>query len=161
LSAFAIAKRKPSDKARALAVTWGAGGLVAALIRAVWSDLRDDEDDELLDDKHWDPARLTLATIAGPLYGLPIIGAELEAGTYRLTGHYRPDGTFLTNATDAALALKHLPDTLTGQRELDKVLRDLETILSGAALFNDTAAAYSSLSHLARDLYRLSQNATN
>jgi hypothetical protein len=160
LSAYALGSKKSKGaKARALAVTWLAGGLVASVIRATMRDLRDDDDDEFFDEKNWDPKRLALASLTGPFGGLPFLGDALEATAFGLAGEYLPDGNLFSNAPKA---VERSADLLMGDHpeDLEEAAKDAETILSGAGLFSDSAAATASFSHLIRDLIAIAENFT-
>jgi hypothetical protein len=160
LSAYALGSKKSKGaKARALAVTWLAGGLLASVIRATMRDLRDDDDDETFDEKNWDPKRLALATVTGPFQGLPFLGDALEATVFKIGGEYLPEGNMFSNAPKAA---DRTADLIMGDRpeDLEEAAKDAETILSGAGLFSDSAAAASSFSHLLRDLINIAENLT-
>jgi hypothetical protein len=160
LSAYALGSGKtPAAKARALAVTWLAGGLLASVIRATTRDLRDDDDDETFDEKNWDPKRLALASLTGPFGGIPFLGDALESTAFKLAGEYLPDGNLFSNIPKA---ITRLADLLQGDgpADLEEAAKDAETILSGAGLFSDSAAAAASISHLLRDLLAIVENAT-
>lgn len=159
--------RTRAQKARAIAVTWGFGGAGAAVIRAIMADMRDDEDDELFDDKYWNVSRLVAQTLAGPFSGVPVLGDFLEKGTFGLMEElglepgYLPDGNLLDAVPRGAKAGKSLAEnTVSGELfdDMDLLVKDVDTLLNGAAPFNDSAAAYSSFAHLARDLFRIGKN---
>jgi hypothetical protein len=160
LSAYALANKPPAAKARALAVTWIAGGVVATLIRSAMRDIRDDgEDDEIFDDKNWDPTRLALSSLTGPLAGVPALGDAAEAMVFSLFGEYLPEGNLISGFSNAGRSGEKIPDWLTGDREgIDNAIKDTEAILSGFGLLSDSAAAVTSLLHVARDLFGIVQN---
>ena len=160
LAAYAFSSKKSKGaKARALAVAWLAGGLVASVIRATMRDIRDDDDDEIFDEKNWDPKRLALSSLTGPFAGIPFLGDALEATAFGIAGEYLPDGNLFSNAPKA---LERTADLLMGDHpeDLEEAVKDAETILSGAGLFSDSAAATASFSHLLRDLVNIVENAT-
>jgi hypothetical protein len=159
--------RTKSQKARALAVTWGFGGAMAAVIRAMVADIRDGEDDELLDEKYWNPARLSAQTLAGPFSGFPIAGDFLEGGTFALwkklgmNPGYLPEGNLLDSIPRAAKSADRMTtNALTSSEydDIDTIIKDVDTMVNGVAPFNDSAAAYSSFIHLGRDLFRIGKN---
>jgi hypothetical protein len=157
--AFSFSKHKTkSDRARAFFLAWGAGGVFAALIRAVMSDIRDDEDDEWFDERNWDPKRLALAALTGPFGGLPIIGDTLEAAVFKMFGEYLPQGNLFKSVERAVEAAKNVPDWFTGDREFMEAVRDVESILSGAGLVSGNAAGLAAFSHLIRDLLAIGGN---
>jgi hypothetical protein len=157
LAAMALTKGTNAEKARALAVTWGIGGGMAALVRAVMADIRSDDDEEFFDDRHWNPKRLALQTMTGPLQGFPIVGSVAEAGVFKLAGEYLPEGNLFDSASKGAVAAQNI---FTGKSFEDdgKLVRDIDRLLSGMALFNDSAAAYSSISHLLKDMFSITKN---
>jgi hypothetical protein len=160
LAAYAFSSKKSKGaKARALAVAWLAGGLVASVIRATMRDIRDDDDDEIFDEKNWDPKRLALSSLTGPFAGIPFLGDALEATAFGIAGEYLPDGNLFSNAPKA---LERTADLIMGDHpeDLEEAVKDAETILSGAGLFSDSAAATASFSHLVRDLVNIVENAT-
>lgn len=160
LTAFAMSKGTAAEKARAIAVTWGYGGAMAAIIRAIMADLRNNDDDEWFDEKHWNPKRIALQTLTGPIQGIPLLGDAIQGGAFKLSGEYLPEGNLLSGMERGAVASKNI---LTGKsfEDDEKLLRDVDALLSGLALGNDTLAAYSSLSHLAKDLYMGTKNAAD
>lgn len=158
LAAFALAKKSPAEAARAMAVTWIVGGVIASLIRAAMRDLRDDDDEEWFDDRNWSLKRLGLSSLTGPLQGLPFIGDALEAGIYKLAGEYLPEGNLFSAGGQAASSITHAPDYLTGERGLEDAIKDAEAVLSGAAPISDSAAAAASVSHVIRDIYGILSN---
>ena len=151
--------RSLGEKARAVAVTWVVGGMVASIIRAAMRDVRSDDDDELFDDRNWSPKRLALSSITGPLQGIPFLGDAAEAGIYSLAGEYLPDGNLLSSLPRSFKAATQVDDW--GDKKPDEIMKDVETILSGAAFFNDSLSAASSLSHLARDVFGIADNFTD
>jgi len=160
LSAYALGSKKSKGaKARALAVTWLAGGLLASVIRATMRDLRDDDDDETFDEKNWDPKRLALASITGPFGGIPFLGDALESTVFKIGGEYLPEGNLFSSIPKA---VDRMVDLIMGDRpeDLEEAAKDAETILSGAGLFFESASAASSFSHLLRDLINIAENLT-
>jgi hypothetical protein len=160
IAAFQHSDRTPMEKARALGVVWLAGGIVSTLIRSAMRDIRDDgEDDEIFDERNWDPARLGLQSLTGPLGGLPYIGDAIESAIFAAAGEYLPSsGTPLDNVEKAVIPLKRL---ITGDIEgAGQAMKDGEAILSAGALADDRLSALNSLSHVARDLFGIMQNVT-
>jgi len=160
LTAFTLASKDASmgDKARAVAVTWLVGGMIATLIRTAWKDARDGDDDDLLDAKNWDAKRLALSTLTGPLQGLPILGDLIQGAIYKATGTYSIEGNIFSSVGQAAQAVGRVPDWFDGTRDADGVFKDVEALLSGFAVSNDTVSAAASISHLARDLYGVAKS---
>lgn len=157
LAAYNLAKGTPAQKVRALAVTWGVGGAVAALIRAIMADIRSDDDEELFDDRHWNPTRLSLQTLTGPLQGIPILGDSLEGAVFAAAGEYLPEGNLLSSGQAAVKGGINLA-TLESFEEDGDLMRDIDGLLTGSGLFWDSAAAASSLSHLVKDLFSIAKN---
>lgn len=158
LTAYAFAKKPVGEKMRALAVTWLVGGVGASLIRAAMRDVRDDEDDELFDERNWDPKRLSLSSLAGPLQGIPILGDVLEGAIFKATGTYLPEGNLFSGVEGAIRGTSKVPDWFNGDREWEDIFADIEGILGGAAPFSDSAAAATSASHVVSDTMRILDN---
>lgn len=160
LSAYALANKPAGAKARALAVTWLAGGVVATLIRAAMRDIRDDgDDDEVFDPKNWDPKRLALSALTGPLQGIPALGDAAEAMLFAAFGEYLPEGNLISGFQNAGRTGENIPDWFTGDREgWDNAIKDTESLMSGFGLLSDSAAAVTSLLHVARDLFGIVEN---
>jgi len=161
LSIYALANRPAGAKARALAVTWLAGGVMASVIRATMRDLRDSDDDEIFDEKNWDLKRLALSSLTGPIQGVPMLGDAVEAMVFSAFGEYLPSGNMLSNAEKAAGSVGNVGKWFTGERELDDALKDAEAILSGVGLVSENAAAATSLMHVLRDAYGIIDNLTD
>lgn len=148
--------RSIGEKSRAIGVTWVVGGVMASIIRAAWRDMRDDDDDETFDERNWSLKKLALLSLTGPLQGIPFLGEELEASIYSIGGEYQPGGNLLGSIPKAFKAATRVTDW--GDAKPDEIMRDVEAILQGLALGNDTISAASSLSHLARDLFGVAAN---
>lgn len=150
--------RSLGEKARAVAMTWIVNGMIATMIRAVMKDIRTDDDDET-DEKIYSPRALILSSLTGPLQGVPFLGAEIESAIYGASGEYLPGGTLLGGLPQAFKAATRVTDW--GDAKPDEVIRDIDQIISGLALFNDTISAASSVSHLIRDAYGIVENAVD
>lgn len=152
------ADRSLGEKARAVAVTWVVGGMVATIIRAAMRDVRDDDDDEWFDEKNWGVKRLALSSLTGPFQGIPFIGDMIEGGVYSMAGEYLPEGNLFSSIPKSLKTATQVSEW--GDKKPDEIIRDIETILSGAALVDPTgnSAATASLSHLVRDLFSIGQN---
>lgn len=156
-------KRSLAYKTKVLGLVWGVGGMGAAILRAAVRDMRDDgEDEEVFDERNWDPKRLLLAALTGPFAGVPFIGDMIESATYAATGTYMPGGDLFSSAAKAPKSVGRLADMTIGDEEADAatILKDVEAILTAMGLFNETLSAYSSLSHVARDAYSVGSNFT-
>ena len=158
LAAYNLATGTTSQKARALAVTWIAGGVFASLIRAVMRDIRDSDDDEFFDEKNWDPKRLTLSSLTGPLAGLPVIGDAIEAAAFGAAGEYLPEGNLFSAVPNSVRGLRNVPDWFTGDRAPKEMAKDIEAILYGTAPFSSTGSAATSASHVLRDVLDILDN---
>lgn len=143
---------------RAAAVTWLWGGVFASIIRAAMRDVRDDEDDEWFDERNWNPTRMAVASLSGPLYGLPIVGKELESGMMYLADERPFEGTLFSGISQGIRSTKSL---LNGGEDygMEEALRDLESIAMASAFISETGAAATSIMHVVRDLYGIVTNA--
>jgi hypothetical protein len=100
---------------------------------------------------------MLLAAATEPFYGLPFIGAAIEEGVYVAAGEYNMTGSILS-PTRAIRAMMKLPDTLSGERDIEDIMKDLQAILSVMGLFNQNLAATTSLSNIAIDAFTLGKN---
>jgi len=158
INAYALMNKPPGEKAKTLAVTWALSGIAATVIRAIMRDLRSDEDEEWLDEKNWNPTRIGLMALTGPLGGFPIVGKEIEAAIFSAAGIWSPNGSLLNAPAKAAQTITDFPGYFDGDKDFSDALRDAETILTGAAPVSDTAAAAASFSHVVRDVFGLMDN---
>ena len=156
----AWAARDPKKLARTLAVVWGAGGLAAALIRTAWRDMRDDDDEEIFDEKSWSLSRLAAATAAGPFQGIPAFGELIESGINHMTGTYAPSGGMLSQAADGVTAAKRLVTGKTAESNepVEQTLKAVKSFLFTVGLANDTVAAANSLLNIADDAAKIADN---
>jgi hypothetical protein len=150
-----------SRKTRVLFVGWLVMGMMAAVLRAAKRDLLDGGDDEWFDEKNWSLKNLALSTLCGPLGGLPIIGDMVQSGVYTMAGEYYPEGNIVSNFGKGTQALMHTPEWFDGTKDAGEIISDVDKILSGLAVLNGRAAEYSSLMHLAKDLFGLSKQVTD
>ncbi len=158
LALYAMSERTFAEKARTMAYVAMISPLLASLIRNAWRDARDSEDDDIFDERNWDAKRLALAVLTEPLAGVPVLGEMAQEAIYKGAGVYSPSGNLLSSGANALPALKRLPGTLTGEEDARQVLRDAESLLTGAGLFNANLAAAASLSHIVRDLFGVGEN---
>jgi hypothetical protein len=144
------------DKAGNVAFTsaklWIIGGILATLLRTIIRDLRNDDDDEIFDERYWNPQRLALMASMGPLSAVPFVGGMLEDATYSATGQFMPKGGMLGFLSD--------PAALPRKWSKGKVepLKDLETLATGGAGFSGTSAAAASALHIIRDVVGFIEN---
>lgn len=158
LLTYAFAKGDASQKARTIAYVILINSIMASIIRSAWKDARDDEDEEIFDERNWSLKRIALNAATDWTTGLPVIGEMIQAGAFKLAGEWQPEGGLFSTFSGAAPAVKRLPDLFTGELDADQALKDIESILSAMGLANDSMAAAASLSHLVRDLYGVADN---
>jgi len=155
MAAWAAADWKnPAQAAKVLALTWGVGGLAAQIIRNIFRDIRDDDDEEWFDEKNWSPKRLAFAALTGPLQGLPILGEAIELAAAKATGQFAPEGSLLSGLVDAAEAIHSLPKAIESGEPIEETIRKVESLMSGMAMADDRIAAMASVAHVATDLFR-------
>lgn len=155
LLVYNLAKRPLGIKVNTMLFVWVFNGLLSQLMRAALRDARDDQDDEWFDKKHWDWGRLGMAAAIDPLHGVPLLGDSLQSWALGWGGYWAPEGTLLNNISNTHRAVRALPATLRGERSARQVLRDVDAMLSGAGMFSNELAAYASFSHLAKDLFEV------
>jgi len=160
ITAYALAEKPTAEKLKAVAITWGVGGALAAVIRAALRDMRDDGDDEFFDERNWDPRKLALQTLTGPLQGIPILGKEIESSINAAFDQWQTDGSLLSAGRQLAQRYDRMDDHLA-KGDVDNLMKDAELILTFLSPGSDSMAASTSISHLVRDLYNLLKNAAN
>lgn len=146
-------KDKAAAVAKAAAVTWMVSGILQAVVRSVFRDLRNDDDDELFDERHWDLKRLGLMALTGPFGGMPVFGDMIEGSIYKAAGEWMPSSTLLDGLANAFPAAWNLI-----KLDSDDVLKDIEAVLTGGATFSGTSAAGASAMHAVRDAVNIYEN---
>ena len=159
LAIYNVARGTPAQKARTLGFLFLVNGLGATLIRTALRDLRDD-DDKLFDEKNWSPLRLGLASMTDPFRGFPFIGDAVSAAICAGAGQWQPSGNLFDFLGGGGQGLRNAWKLATGDRErsMENILRDVDLILSAAALPSDALAAWASLAHLAKDAWSIGAN---
>jgi hypothetical protein len=134
------------------AKVWIIGGILTTLLRTIVRDLRSDDDDEIFDERYWNPQRLALMAATGPLSAVPFLGGMAEASTYAATGQFMPKGGML-NFMESAAAIP----AKWGKGKVEP-LKDLETLATAGAGFSGTSAAAASALHILRDVVGFIEN---
>lgn len=134
LMAWAAAEGRSNPKyaAKVAALTFIVGGSGAYALKGIFKMAKGDDSDE-----YWSPARIAKATILGPLQGVPGFTALTDTGNM-----FSGFGQGLHAVTHLANDEEHDPIAM---------LRDVESILSAAGLFNEDAASLAALSHAGVD----------
>jgi hypothetical protein len=159
ITAYALAEKPTAEKLKAVAITWAVSGGMASILRAIMRDMRDDGD-ELFDERNWDPRKLALQTLTGPLQGIPILGKEIEASINAAFGQWQTDGSLLSTGKQLFQRVpKMAKDISTG--DIDNLLKDAELILTFFSPGSENVASAASWSHVVRDLVALVKNAAN
>lgn len=162
LALYAGTKGRSGDFGKALFYVLILNGLVSTVIRSAFRDLRDDDDDEIFDEKNWGWNRMAAMLISDPLYGFPVVGEAIESGIFNAFGVYTPSGPLfdIAPAVPAAkrMLTQHPVDLLEGEAEFRDILRDVNRILSTAGLFNNTIAGAASISNLVKDSFEVGDN---
>lgn len=120
-------------------------------------DIRDDRDEEIFDERNWDPLRLALSSLTGPLQGVPVMGEALHKAIFAIGDEF----AFDSSAIDLARPATAARDLVTGESFEDgfsDTLRDLESTMQGIGYFSDQAAAATSIMHMVRDLEGVASN---
>ena len=138
-------------------------GLVGIVIRNAFRDMRDDDDDEVFDEKNWGWKRLAAQFISDPIYGIPVIGETIEGGIYTAFGVYQPTGSVFDVARGVPAVKRMLTqypmEVLEGEAEFRDIVADVNRVLAAAGLFNSTIAGAASISNLAKDVFEVTDNA--
>jgi hypothetical protein len=160
LAAYAINVQDPARIGRTLFSLVVLNSLLGNVIRSAWSDARDDDDDELLDEKHWGWKRMLTSSMVDSIQvrGIPVLGDAISSGFYDAVNQYHQTGS-LINFGGFIRAMKHIPKYVEGDADWEMTFKDIDGILSVGGLFNESIAAAASLSHLANDAFGVSKNA--
>ncbi|NBW08661.1 MAG: hypothetical protein EBR82_11610 [Caulobacteraceae bacterium] len=138
-------------------------GLVGIVIRNAFRDMRDEDDEEIFDEKNWGWKRLAAQFISDPIYGIPVVGETIETGVYAAFGVYKPSGPLFDVARGVPAATrmvtKYPMELLEGDAEFRDIVADVNRILGTAGLFNSTIAGAASISNLVKDAFEVGDNA--
>jgi hypothetical protein len=144
---------------KALTYVFLLNGLVGIVIRNAFRDMRDDDDDEIFDEKNWGWKRLAAQFISDPIYGIPVVGETIEGAIYTAFGVYQPSGSVfdVARGVPAAkrLVTQYPMDLLEGEAEFRDIVADVNRVLAAAGLFNSTIAGAASISNLAKDAFEV------
>jgi hypothetical protein len=160
LVAYSFAERDTATKIRTLAYVVALNSIASSILRSIWRDMLDDEDEELFDDKYWSPKRIALAVATEPLYGFPVLGSTAQNAIYAAFGEYQPGGTMF-DVDRAINPVKRIPEYLSGDFEMRDVMRDIDMIVSAMGIAHPNIAAAASITHLAKDLFNLGDSAVD
>ena len=160
LVAYSFAERDTATKLRTIAYVLAVNAIGSQILRSIWRDTQDDDDEELFDDKYWNPKRFLMAAATEPLYGIPVFGSMLEEAVYKSAGEYNPQ-TSLFSVASAVGPIKRLPDHLSGDTEMRDVFSDIDKIISSLGIMHPNIAATASMTHLAKDLFGLADSAVD
>lgn len=159
LSIYAVARKPWQQKVRALTLTWLVGGLFASVIRAAMRDARDDgEDDEVFDERNWNPTLLLAQSITSPLRGIPFLGEGIESAIFKAMGEYHPEGNLFSVGGKASTAIMDIPEW--GSQDASATLKDMEDIVTAAGVFHGGASSATSVLHIIRDIFGVAENLT-
>jgi hypothetical protein len=160
LVAYSFAERDTATKMRTLAYVVAINSIASSILRSIWRDMLDDDDEELFDDKYWSPKRIAIAAATEPLYGFPVLGSTAQNAIYRAFGEYQPGGTMF-DVDRAINPVKRIPEYLEGDFEMRDVIRDIDMIVSAMGLAHPNIAAAASITHLAKDLFNIGDSAVD
>ena len=160
LVAYSFAERPLATRMRTLAYIVAINSIGASILRSIWRDILDDEDDELFDDKYWSAKRIMMAVATEPFYGFPVLGSVVQEAVYKSFGEYRPQGS-LFSVDNAVGPIKRLPEYMEGDFEMRDVMRDIDMIVSALGLAHPNIAAAASITHLAKDLFNIGDSAVD
>ena len=160
LVAYSFAERDTATKMRTLAYVVAINSIASSILRSIWRDMLDDDDEELFDDKYWSPKRIAIAAATEPLYGFPVLGSTAQNAIYKAFGEYRP-GRSMFDVDRAINPVKRIPEYLSGDFEMRDVMRDIDMIVSAMGLAHPNIAAAASITHLAKDLFNIGDSAVD
>ena len=96
-----------AEDLRVLAISHLIVGPMIQMIGAIWSDMRDDDDDELFDDKYWNPLDFLRAVALGPFSGVPVLRDVIDA----YDGESGPLASVAKGVQSGAALIKGPPDS--------------------------------------------------
>ncbi|MDC0088173.1 hypothetical protein OAI07_01380 [Akkermansiaceae bacterium] len=158
LLAQTLASGTKQDKARALIFFYIVNGFAASVIRNIWRDARDGDDDEFFDAENWDMKSMLVASMFGPINGVPILGDQLANAANDYFGERNYYGSLADGISKGAKPLAKADDYLKGDVDIDRVLKDAESIMTTVGSLNDKATPAKSVISLLRDLNKLKNN---
>jgi hypothetical protein len=122
--------------------------------------MREDDDDEVFDDRNWNVKRLLVSSAAGPVQGIPGLGPLLEGIAFRTAGVYAPEGDIFSQAGRGVDSARKLASgtTLESDEPVEDTLKAAKGILFTMGLWNETIAAATSLSNVAEDAAKVVDN---
>jgi hypothetical protein len=130
-------KTDPARLVRVSFLVFVVNGLGVQIIKNLWRDATGDEDE-----KRWEPGRLALLSLAGPIMGTP--------GFNSLTESYNLISGSLKGAKVAAN--HQIKEIIAGNYEFTvDDMKDVELILQGIAPFSETATAIVALERFLKD----------
>ena len=139
LTAWAVQGGNAAQVSKTMILTFIVGGLFTQILKNLWRGMKGDDDEE-----KWSAKRLAIASVTGPLNGIP--------GFNALTGD---GGTLFSKLKQTGRAGESL---LEGDQSAAQVVQGMNTLLSAMGLFSDNAAALSVLGNVATDAAKLLQN---
>jgi hypothetical protein len=159
---YNLAKGTNREYDKALIYVLLLNGLVGIVIRNAFRDMRDEDDEEIFDEKNWGWKRLAAQFISDPIYGIPVVGETIEGAIFTAFGVYQPTGPVfdVTRGVPAAkrLVTQYPVDLLEGEAEFRDIVADVNRVLAAAGLFNGTIAGAASISNLAKDVFEVGDN---
>ena len=139
LTAWAVQGGNAAQVSKTMILTFIVGGLFTQILKNLWREMKGDDDEE-----KWSAKRLAIASVTGPLNGIP--------GFNALTGD---GGTLFSKLKQTGRAVESLLD---GEQSAAQVVQGMNTLLSAMGLFSDNAAALSVMGNVATDAAKLLQN---
>ena len=138
---------------RALLFVGVISGGLSYLIRSAWWDARDDDDDEIFDDKHWSAMGLMMSMMTAPAQGIPLVRDAISGFSDRgdLEGVMR--GIDAAKKLSRAVKEKDLTD-----QPVEFVEKQIVSILNGAGMLNDRAVPLAVAANLFDQVFKVGDN---
>jgi hypothetical protein len=134
------------------------GAVLTSLFRSAWRDSRDDEDDDLFDEKNWSPANMAWAVSTDWMGGVPFAGDITRDALLVLGGQRTFDGTVLDSPKKGARGAKNLLTWDYDRDEWDRVLADLQAVIAGAGTVDKNAASIAGIANAVVDAAKVVKN---
>jgi hypothetical protein len=134
------------------------GAVLTSLFRSAWRDSRDDDDDDLFDEKNWSPANMAWSVATDWMGGVPFAGDIARDALLVLGGQKTWDGTILDAPKKGAIGVKNLYLWDYDRDEWDRVLADIQAIIAGAGTANKNAASIAGIANAVVDAAKVVKN---
>lgn len=150
---YTLAKNRGSlsEKLRTIAAFGLLTGTMSVLLNTAWRDMADDDDDEIFDDKYWNPLKLLRDITLEPMYGIPVLGSEIQNAALRASGDNTHDGSLFSLPGRGVSAFKRLPQTLQGEQSTEDTIKDAEAMFAVMGMIPSSGGFWGRVADISAD----------